>query len=171
MEQEGKPHGHCGIGHTRWATHGEPSDINSHPHGNKRVTIVHNGIIENYKQIKDFLIDEGYSFVSETDTEIVAKLLDYYYVDDPVDTIIKVLSDIKGSYALGIMFRDYPDRIFAVRKDSPLIVGVGENENFIASDVPAIINYTRDYYLLEQNEIAVVKKDSIRCIQYAQRAY
>jgi glucosamine--fructose-6-phosphate aminotransferase (isomerizing) len=161
MEQEGKPHGHCGIGHTRWATHGEPSDINSHPHGNKRVTIVHNGIIENYKQIKDFLIDEGYSFVSETDTEIVAKLLDYYYVDDPVDTIIKVLSDIKGSYALGIMFRDYPDRIFAVRKDSPLIVGVGENENFIASDVPAIINYTRDYYLLEQNEIAVVKKDSI----------
>ena len=161
MEQEGKPHGHCGIGHTRWATHGEPSDINSHPHGNKRVTIVHNGIIENYKQIKDFLIDEGYSFVSETDTEIVAKLLDYYYVDDPVETIIKVLSDIKGSYALGIMFRDYPDRIFAVRKDSPLIVGVGENENFIASDVPAIINYTRDYYLLEQNEIAVVKKDSI----------
>ena len=161
IEQEGKPHGHCGIGHTRWATHGEPSDINSHPHGNKRVTIVHNGIIENYKQIKDFLIDEGYSFVSETDTEIVAKLLDYYYVDDPVDTIIKVLSDIKGSYALGIMFRDYPDRIFAVRKDSPLIVGVGENENFIASDVPAIINYTRDYYLLEQNEIAVVKKDSI----------
>ena len=161
IEQEGKPHGHCGIGHTRWATHGEPSDINSHPHGNKRVTIVHNGIIENYKQIKDFLIDEGYSFVSETDTEIVAKLLDYYYVDDPVDTIIKVLSDIKGSYALGIMLRDYPDRIFAVRKDSPLIVGVGENENFIASDVPAIINYTRDYYLLEQNEIAVVKKDSI----------
>ena len=161
MQQEGKPQGHCGIGHTRWATHGEPSDINSHPHGNKRVTIVHNGIIENYKQIKDFLIDEGYSFVSETDTETVAKLLDYYYVDDPVDTIIKVLSEIKGSYALGIMFRDYPDRIFAVRKDSPLIVGIGENENFIASDVPAIIKYTRDYCLLEQNEIAVVKKDSV----------
>ena len=151
-----------GIGHTRWATHGEPSDINSHPHGNKRVSIVHNGIIENYKQIKDFLVEEGYSFVSETDTETVAKLLDYYYVDDPVDTIIKVLSEIKGSYALGIMFRDYPDTVFAVRKECPLIVGVGENENFLASDVPAIIKYTRDYYLLEANEIAVVKKDSVQ---------
>ena len=161
MAVDGKPQGHCGIGHTRWATHGEPSDINSHPHGNKRVSIVHNGIIENYKQIKDFLIEEGYSFVSETDTETVAKLLDYYYVDDPVDTIIKVLSEIKGSYALGIMFRDYPDTVFAVRKECPLIVGVGENENFLASDVPAIIKYTRDYYLLETNEIAVVKKDSI----------
>ena len=147
MAVDGKPQGHCGIGHTRWATHGEPSDINSHPHGNKRVSIVHNGIIENYKQIKDFLIEEGYSFVSETDTETVAKLLDYYYVDDPVDTIIKVLSEIKGSYALGIMFRDYPDTVFAVRKECPLIVGVGENENFLASDVPAIIKYTRDYYL------------------------
>ena len=130
--------------------------------GNKRVSIVHNGIIENYKQIKDFLIEEGYSFVSETDTETVAKLLDYYYVDDPVDTIIKVLSEIKGSYALGIMFRDYPDTVFAVRKECPLIVGVGENENFLASDVPAIIKYTRDYYLLEANEIAVVKKDSVQ---------
>lgn len=162
MAVDGKPQGHCGIGHTRWATHGEPSDINSHPHGNKRVSIVHNGIIENYKQIKDFLVEEGYSFVSETDTETVAKLLDYYYVDDPVDTIIKVLSEIKGSYALGIMFRDYPDTVFAVRKESPLIVGVGENENFLASDVPAIIKYTRDYYLLETNEIAVVKKDSVQ---------
>ena len=123
---------------------------------------MHNGIIENYKQIKDFLVEEGYSFVSETDTETVAKLLDYYYVDDPVDTIIKVLSEIKGSYALGIMFRDYPDTVFAVRKESPLIVGVGENENFLASDVPAIIKYTRDYYLLEANEIAVVKKDSVQ---------
>ena len=162
MAVDGKPQGHCGIGHTRWATHGEPSDINSHPHGNKRVSSVHNGIIENYKQIKDFLIEEGYSFVSETDTETVAKLLDYYYVDDPVDTIIKVLSEIKGSYALGIMFRDYPDTVFAVRKECPLIVGVGENENFLASDVPAIIKYTRDYYLLEANEIAVVKKDSVQ---------
>lgn len=162
MAVDGKPQGHCGIGHTRWATHGEPSDINSHPHGNKRVSIVHNGIIENYKQIKDFLIEEGYSFVSETDTETVAKLLDYYYVDDPVDTIIKVLAEIKGSYALGIMFRDYPDTVFAVRKESPLIVGVGENENFLASDVPAIIKYTRDYYLLETNEIAVVKKTAFQ---------
>ena len=161
MDEEGKPQGHVGIGHTRWATHGEPSDINSHPHGNKRVTIVHNGIIENYKKLKDFLIGEGYSFASETDTEVAAKLLDYYYDGDPMKTIAKVLSEIKGSYALGIMFRDFPDEIFAVRKDSPLIVGVGEHENFIASDVPAIIHYTRDYYLLDQNEIAVIKKDSI----------
>ena len=146
MAADGKPYGHVGIGHTRWATHGEPSDINSHPHGNKRVTIVHNGIIENYRQIKEFLISEGYSFVSETDTETVAKLLDYYYTGDPVDTIIKVLAEIKGSYALGIMFRDFPDRIFAVRKDSPLIVGKGEHENFIASDT---------------NDIAVLTKENI----------
>ena len=158
------PEGTMGIGHTRWATHGRPSDRNSHPHtdASGEFVVVHNGIIENYKQIKDFLVEEGYSFVSETDTETVAKLLDYYYVDDPVDTIIKVLAEIKGSYALGIMFRDYPDTVFAVRKESPLIVGVGENENFLASDVPAIIKYTRDYYLLEANEIAVVKKDSVQ---------
>ena len=161
MEREGKPKGYVGIGHTRWATHGEPSDINSHPHGNKRITIVHNGIIENYRQIKEFLISEGYSFVSETDTETVAKLIDYYYSGDPLDAIIKVLSEIKGSYALGIMFRDFPDRIYAVRKDSPLIVGKGENENFIAYDVPAIMKYTRNYYLLEQDEIAEIKKDQV----------
>lgn len=161
MENEGKPKGFVGIGHTRWATHGEPSDINSHPHGNKKITIVHNGIIENYREIKEFLTAEGYSFVSETDTETVAKLIDYYYSTDPLDAIIKVLSEIRGSYALGIMFRDYPDRIYAVRKDSPLIVGKGEGENFIASDVPAIMKYTRDYYLLEENEIAVLKKDSV----------
>ena len=161
MEREGKPKGYVGIGHTRWATHGEPSDINSQPHGNKRITIVHNGIIENYRQIKEFLISEGYSFVSETDTETVAKLIDYYYSGDPLDAIIKVLSEIKGSYALGIMFRDFPDRIYAVRKDSPLIVGKGENENFIASDVPAIMKYTRNYYLLEQDEIAEIKKDQV----------
>ena len=146
----------CGIGHTRWATHGEPSDINSHPHGNKRVTIVHNGIIENYRQIKEFLISEGYSFVSETDTETVAKLLDYYYEGDPMATIQKVLAEIEGSYALGIIFKDFPRRIYAVRKDSPLIVAVGEDEAFIASDVPAILKYTKNYYLLDENEIAVL---------------
>ena len=162
METDGKPEGVCGIGHTRWATHGEPSDINSHPHGNKRVSVVHNGIIENYAGIKSFLIEQGYSFVSQTDTETVAKLLDYYYDGNPVDTIIKVIAEIEGSYALGIIFRDFPDRIFAVRKDSPLIIGVGENENFIASDVPAILNYTRNYYLLEQDEIAVIKQDKVK---------
>lgn len=161
MEHEGKPKGNVGIGHTRWATHGEPSDINSHPHGNKRITIVHNGIIENYREIKEFLTAEGYSFVSETDTETVAKLIDYYYSGDPLDAIVKVLSEIRGSYALGIMFRDFPDRIYAVRKDSPLIVGKGDGENFIASDVPAIMKYTRDYYLLEENEIAELKKDHV----------
>lgn len=162
LQVDGKPDGHCGIGHTRWATHGEPSDINSHPHGNKRVSIVHNGIIENYKEIKDFLLGEGYGFESETDTETVAKLLDYYYAGDPLETIAKVLSEIKGSYALGIMFRDFPDRIYAVRKDSPLIVGIGEHENFLASDVPAIIKYTRDYILIEENEIAVIENSGVK---------
>lgn len=161
MEEEKRPNGHCGIGHTRWATHGEPSDINSHPHGNKRISIVHNGIIENYKQIKDFLMKQGYGFESQTDTEVVAKLLDYYYDGNPLDTIIRVLSDIEGSYALGILFRDFPNRIYAVRKDSPLIVGIGENENFIASDVPAILKYTRDYYLIEQDEIVELTENKV----------
>ena len=161
IANEHKPDGHCGIGHTRWATHGEPSDINSHPHGSKRVSIVHNGIIENYKDIKKFLAGKGYTFISETDTETVAKLLDYYYDGDPIDAIIKTLNDIRGAYALGILFKDFPDRIFAVRKDSPLIIGVGDEENFIASDVPAILKYTRKYYLLEQNEIATIRADRV----------
>lgn len=161
MERDGKPSGVCGIGHTRWATHGEPSDINSHPHGNKRLSIVHNGIIENYAKLKTFLEEQGYSFVSQTDTETVSKLLDYYYDGAPVDTIIRAISEVEGSYALGIIFRDFPDRIFAVRKDSPLIIGVGEGENFIASDVPAILNYTKNYYLLEQDEIAVISRDEV----------
>lgn len=161
MEGGHRPKGNVGIGHTRWATHGEPSDINSHPHGNKRVSIVHNGIIENYMKIKSFLIDKGYEFISETDTETVSKLLDYNYNGNPVDTIIKTIGEIEGSYALGIVFADFPDTIFSVRKDSPLIIGVGSGENFIASDVPAILKYTRDYYLLEQDEIAIIKKDSV----------
>lgn len=164
MARDGKPSGHCGIGHTRWATHGEPSDINSHPHGNKRISIVHNGIIENYKEIKDFLIKEGYGFESETDTETVAKLLDYYYDGNPLDTIIRVLADIEGSYALGIVFRDFPGKIYAVRKDSPLIVGVGEQENFIASDVPAILKYTRDYYLIEEDEICELTAEGVKIV-------
>ncbi len=167
MKEEGRPKGFCGIGHTRWATHGEPSDINSHPHGNKRISIVHNGIIENYREIKEFLIAQGYGFESETDTETVAKLLDYYYEGDPVQTIINVIKEVRGAYALGIVFRDFPDKVFAVRKDSPLIVGTSENGNFIASDVPAILKYTRDYYLLEQNEIATLSADGVKfCDMY-----
>lgn len=161
LEKTYRPKGTCGVGHTRWATHGEPSDINSHPHGNKNITVVHNGIIENYSKIKNFLIDKGYVFESETDTETVAKLLDYYYNGNPFETIIKVLKEIEGSYGLGIMFADFPEKIFAVRKDSPLIVGVGEEENFIASDVPAILKYTRNYYLIEQNEIVTLSKDEV----------
>lgn len=161
MEQTHRPTGHCGIGHTRWATHGEPSDVNSHPHGNERVTIVHNGIIENYQQLKEKLEHRGYSFLSETDTESVAKLLDYYYSGDPIETLQKVISAIQGSYALGVMFKDNPGTIYAIRKESPLIVGVGKGENFIASDVPAIIKYTKDYYLLDENEIAVLTQDSV----------
>ena len=162
IKTDGKPVGHCGIGHTRWATHGEPSDINSHPHGNKRVSIVHNGIIENYKQLKEFLSGQGYAFESQTDTEAVAKLLDYYYDGDPLETISRVLGEIEGSYALGVVFRDFPGKVYAVRKDSPLIIGIGRGENFIASDVSAILQYTRDYYLLEQDEIACVEDNRVR---------
>lgn len=161
MAREHRPVGHCGIGHTRWATHGEPSDINSHPHGNKRVSIVHNGIIENYIKLKAFLTEEGYEFISDTDTEIVAKLLDYYYNGNPVETIARVISEIEGSYALGIIFSDFQDKVFAVRKDSPLIIGVGQGENFIASDVTAVLKYTKDYYLLEQDEIVAISTEQV----------
>lgn len=150
-----------GIGHTRWATHGEPSDINSHPIGNGRVSIVHNGIIENYRKIKEFLTAKGYGFESETDTETVAKLLDYNYNGNPLDTIITTIADIEGAYALGIIFREHKDKIYAVRKESPLIVGKGKGEMFIASDVTAIIQYTKDYYLLEPGEIAEITKDGV----------
>jgi len=162
MEKEGMLHGTSGIGHTRWATHGEPSDRNSHPHGGERVTIVHNGIIENYKSIKDFLLGVGRGFKSDTDTEVIAQLLDYYYDGDPVHTISKVIREIEGSYALGIVFEDFPDTVFAIRRESPLIVGIGENESFIASDVPAILKYTKNYYLLEHDEIAVLSKYSTK---------
>ena len=162
MEKEGKPHGHAGIGHTRWATHGEPSDVNSHPHSGRRVTIVHNGIIENYKQLKQFLIDnERTEFLSDTDTEVVAQLLDFYYDGNPIRCIRKVLHELRGSFALGIVFADRPDTVYAVRCESPLIVGQGTGEVFVASDVPAIIKYTKDYYLLEYGEIAVLKNGSV----------
>lgn len=161
LKEVGKPEGHIGIGHTRWATHGEPSDVNSHPHSGARVTIVHNGIIENYIELKEFLISKGREFLSDTDTEVVAQLLDYKYNGKPLETIDSVMAELKGSFALGIMFKDFPDRVFAVRRESPLIVGVAEGESFIASDVPAILQYTRDYYLLEHDEIATLTKDGV----------
>ncbi len=160
MKKMGRLSGHSGIGHTRWATHGKPSEVNSHPHSGERVTIVHNGIIENYKVLKDFLVKEGRCFKSDTDTEVVAQLLDYYYDGDPIATIAAVTKELEGSYALGIIFADFPDTVFAIRRESPLIVGIGEKESFIASDVPAILKYTKNYYLLEHDEIAVLSRYS-----------
>ncbi len=155
--------GGVGIGHTRWATHGEPSDLNSHPHGNHRISLVHNGIIENYLFIKNIMIRKGYVFESETDTEALAKLLDYYYVQkgNPLEAIKKVLEKIRGSYALGMIFEGHPDQIYAIRKDSPLIIGLGKERNFIASDISAILDYTRIYYLLDEGEIAIIQADQV----------
>ncbi len=165
MRQTGTPRGHVGIGHTRWATHGVPSEENAHPHiGGKNVTIVHNGIIENYKALKKELLAKGRTFVSETDTEVVAQLLDEHYDGDPLRAIADTMARLKGSFALGILFADRPDTIYAVRRGSPLIVGLSEGENFIASDVPAILRYTKDYYLLEPEEIAVLKSDSVEVL-------
>ena len=155
--------GTSGIGHTRWATHGAPSDINSHPHMNNAGTIavVHNGIIENYIPLKKKMQDKGYQFVSETDTEVLAHLLDYYYKGNPLEAITKVLHRVEGSYALGIMFADQPDKIFAARKDSPLIIGKSENGSLIASDVPAILDQTRRVYYIGNLEIAELSRDEI----------
>lgn len=156
--------GTVGIGHTRWATHGKPSDINSHPHisDSGKFAVVHNGIIENYIQLKNKLVSNGIKFVSETDTEVIAQLLEYYYKGDIIETVIKIMSRMEGSYALGIINNDNPDEIIAVRKESPLIIGIGKNENYIASDIPAILSKTRDIYRLENNEIAVLKRNSIK---------
>lgn len=155
---EGKPQGFCGIGHTRWATHGEPSDINSHPHSNGRVTIVQNGIIENYAELKAFLAEKGYSFISQTDTEIVACLIDYYYSErNPLRAITEVIKELHGSYAFGILFKDFPDRVYAVRKGCPLIVGEGNGEYFIASDISAFLEYTNKYVIIEDGEIVCME--------------
>ena len=155
--------GTVGIGHTRWATHGEPSDANAHPHLNEAGTIavVHNGIIENYLKLKDKLTSKGYQFVSDTDTEVVAHLLDYYYKGNPLEAITKVVHRVDGSYALGIIFAEHPDKVYAVRKDSPLIVGNGTDGNLIASDVPAVLKYTRDVYFIDNEEIACLTENEI----------
>ena len=152
----------CGIGHTRWATHGEPSDVNSHPHSTPRVSIVHNGIIENYGLLKQRLIAKGYTFQSETDTEVLVKLIDSCYAGDPLKALQQALVKVRGSYALAVLFRDYPDTIFAVRRESPLIVGWGEGENFVASDIPALLKYTRRYSVLEEGDLAVCTAEGIR---------
>ncbi len=156
--------GTVAIGHTRWATHGKPSDENSHPHFNREKTlvVVHNGIIENYLELKRELIAKGYEFNSETDTEVVGHLLDELYEGDLLEATKKLIKIIKGAYALGIMAVNEPDRIIAVRKESPLIIGLGKDENFIASDIPAILKYTRDVYLIENNEIVEVKRDAVK---------
>ncbi|MDE6882037.1 MAG: glutamine--fructose-6-phosphate transaminase (isomerizing), partial [Lachnospiraceae bacterium] len=153
--------GVCGIGHTRWATHGVPSNVNAHPHFNadETITVVHNGIIENYIQLRRMLTDKGYRFVSETDTEVLAHLLDYYYKGNPMETVTKVLHRVEGSYALGILFADCPDQIFAARKDSPLVVGQNQDGCFIASDVPAVLKYTRKIYYVDNQEIVRLRAD------------
>ncbi len=152
----------CGIGHTRWATHGEPSDVNSHPHSTPRVSIVHNGIIENYGILKERLMAKGDTFESETDTEVLVKLIDSCYTGDPLRALQEALAKVRGSYALAVLFRDRPDTIFAVKRESPLIVGWGEGENFVASDIPALLKYTRRYNVLEEGDMAVCTAEGIR---------
>ena len=155
-----------GIGHTRWATHGEPSDVTSHPHlsKSKRVAVVHNGIIENYIELRRHLEQHGYTFSTETDSEVVSELIDYCYSGDPVAAVRKAEQQLKGSYALGILFSDFPDQIIALRKDSPLIIGLGEGENFIASDIPAILKHTRNVFRLGERELAVLTAQRVRVL-------
>lgn len=154
---------HCGIGHTRWATHGEPTDLNSHPHSNAggSIAVVHNGIIENYMELKARLIRHGYAFVSETDTEVIAHLLDFFYEGDMIDALLKVITTVKGSYALGVIMQDRPFEIITARHDSPLVIGLGQGENFIASDIPAILEHTRDFMLIEDAEVARITPDGV----------
>ena len=166
MLQGGKAiHGQVGIGHTRWATHGAPSDVNSHPQVSRsgRIAVVHNGIIENYSALKEFLMGQGVPFTSETDTEVVAQLIEYFYHGDLLQAVGRVLHRIEGAYALGILCADTPDQLIAVRRDSPLILGVGEGENFLASDVTAIIKHTREVIYMEDGEVAVLTREGIQC--------
>lgn len=155
--------GTVGIGHTRWATHGEPSDCNAHPHASadSRVVIVHNGIIENYLPLQEFLIAQGYTFKSQTDSEVVANLIDYHYHGDPVEAVRAALLQVKGSYALGVLFTDRPDILVAARRNSPLVIGLGDGENFIASDIPAFLKYTRRVVRLKEMDIAVVRAGAV----------
>ena len=154
--------GTCGIAHTRWATHGIPSDINAHPHRSEHVSLLHNGIIENYLELKEELIAKGYQFVSQTDTEVAAHLISSLYDGDPLQAISRALTRIEGSYAFAILFDDHPDRVYGARKDSPLIAAVGQGENFILSDISATLKYTKDYYVLEDGDIVEISPEDIR---------
>ena len=163
--------GMVGIGHTRWATHGAPSDVNAHPQVSRsgKIAVVHNGIIENYAELKAFLIEQGVPFTSQTDTEVVAQLIEYFYETDQVDileAVGRVLRRIEGAYALGILCADKPDQLIAVRKDSPLILGYGKGCSFLASDVTAIIKYTREVGYMDDDELAVLTKDGIQCYNH-----
>ena len=155
--------GTIGIGHTRWATHGEPSDSNSHPHSNAEgtISVVHNGIIENYIKLREWLGSKGYKFYSETDTEVIPNLIDYYYKGDLFEALTKAITKMEGSYAIGVICKNEPDKLIAVRKDSPLIVGLGKDEFFIASDIPAVLEYTREVYLLEDKEFVIITNDGV----------
>lgn len=154
--------GTCGIAHTRWATHGVPSDINAHPHRSEHVSLLHNGIIENYLELKEELIAKGYQFISQTDTEVAAHLISSLYDGDPLQAISRALTRIEGSYAFAILFDDHPDRVYGARKDSPLIAAVGQGENFILSDISATLKYTKDYYVLEDGDIVEISPEDIR---------
>ena len=158
--------GNIGIGHTRWATHGEPSDINSHPHLSSKgdIAVVHNGIIENYIELRDFLKEKGCTFVSETDTEVIPNLIEYYYKGDLFEAVVKASKELQGSFAIGVISNHEPDKLIAVRHDSPLIVGLKEDENFIASDIPAVLNYTRDVYLLEDDEFVIMTSEGVKLV-------
>ena len=158
--------GFTGIGHTRWATHGAPSDVNSHPHQTSKgdITVVHNGIIENYAELTKWLKSEGYEFKSQTDTEVIPNLINHFYEGDLLAAVIKATEKLEGSYAIGVVCGEEPDKLIAVRKDSPLIVGIGQGESFIASDIPAVLNHTRDIYLLEDNEYVILTKDGAKIV-------
>ena len=154
--------GTCGIGHTRWATHGEPSENNAHPHitDDYNVVGVHNGIIENYQELRDKMIRKGYSFYSDTDTEVAIKTIDYYYkkyTHDPIEALAKTMVRVRGSYALAVMFKDHPGKIFVARKDSPMIIGISPDAAFVASDVPAILKYTRNVYYIDDLEMVCLE--------------
>ena len=157
---------HCGIGHTRWATHGGPTDENAHPHSSEHISLLHNGIIENYQELKAFLTEQGYTFASQTDTETAVHLMDYYYkqTGDFLDPVIKALGDIRGTYAFGIICKDEPGKIICVRQENPLLIGLGDGENFMASDIPAFIKYTKKYLVMEPGEIAILEADKVTVV-------